>query len=95
MLRVLELALKAKQRRERAETSASLRNIQDRRGILKPREWGEMMVTIPRADYDALIRANPDLAAPDGEIRLKAWRKFVGSPESRPYLVSGNPHRSF
>ena len=93
--RALEQALKAKQRRETQASDLSLRNIQDRRGLMAPRVWGEMMLTIPRAEHDALVRANPDLAAPDGAIRLKAWRKFANSPEARPYHVSANPHRRF
>lgn len=95
MLRVLEIALKEKQRREAVERQVVLDCVQRRRGMMAPRVWGEMMVTIPRTEFDALVRANPDLAAPDGGVRLKAWRKFANSRDAIPYHVSDNPHRKF
>jgi len=48
---------------------------------------GRLALTIPPGDYQALRRANPDLASPDGKIRSRAWVKFMQSPESLPYRV--------
>jgi hypothetical protein len=95
VLRVLERLKREREVREAAERAVSLHNIQERRGLMAPRVWGEMMLTIPAHDHAALVRANPDLAAPDGEIRLKAWKRFANSRESLPYRVSDNPHRRF
>ena len=95
MLRVLDRLKREREIRLAAERAVSLHNIQQRRGLMAPRVWGEMMLTIPAHDHAALIRANPDLAATDGEIRLDAWKRFANSVESRPYRVSGNPHRKF
>ena len=95
MLRVLDRLKREREIRLAAERAVSLHNIQQRRGLMAPRVWGEMMLTIPAHDHAALIRANPDLAAPDKGIRLDAWKRFANSVESRPYRVSGNPHRKF
>ena len=95
MLRVLDRLTREREIRLAAERAVSLHNIQQRRGLMAPRVWGEMMLTIPAHDHAALIRANPDLDAADGEIRLAAWKRFANSVESRPYRVSGNPHRKF
>ena len=45
---------------------------------------------IPESDYDNLIRLNPDLRAPDAEIRARAWKAFLAG-EGRCYVI--NPPR--
>ena len=55
--------------------------VRDRDGL------GRLALTIPPGDYQALRRANPDLASSDAKVRTAAWKKFMRSPESLPYRV--------
>lgn len=50
----------------------------ENREALKP-EVAHLRPTamIPEQDFDYLLARNPDLKAPDAEIRAKAWKKFL------------------
>jgi hypothetical protein len=60
---------------------------QDR--LARKMPWGEPSLEIPVVDLHFLKKANPDLESLDGEIKTKAWKKFLASPESLPYRVRG------
>ena len=44
-------------------------------------------LSIPTLDYAKLVRANPDLEAPDNWIRKRAWDTFIASDASEPFRV--------
>lgn len=46
-------------------------------------------LSIPEFDYHLLVRANPDLEAPDRDIKGAAWKRYIASSESKPYRVTG------
>lgn len=50
-------------------------------------EWGRVELEIPTLQLDKLKRRYPDLGSPDSGIKLKAWKTFLRSAESRPYRV--------
>lgn len=50
--------------------------------------WGRHALQIPEADLAILRSKYPELNCWDKDIRAKAWRKFLASPESRPYRVT-------
>jgi len=62
----------AKRRGERVNTTA----------------FGRVVLNIPIVDMQAINLRYPDTAAPDAEVRTRAWDKFLASPESEPYRVS-------
>lgn len=72
-------------RRSLLDTVQAIRN--DRRARTLP--WGRAELEIPEVDLHFLKKANPDLDSRDGEIKRRAWRKFLGSPESLPYRTRG------
>jgi hypothetical protein len=43
------------------------------------KRWALPIGQIPYSDYQALIKANPDLASKDNEIRTKAWLTLLRS----------------
>lgn len=55
-----------------------------------PDDWGYVALNIPIPDMRALQLRYPDLASIDREIQLKAWKKFIASPESEPYKLRRN-----
>ena len=52
-------------------------------------EWARPELEIPALDFHFLTKANPDLASRDGQIKTRAWKKFLASPASIPYRVRG------
>jgi hypothetical protein len=50
--------------------------------------WAGSELMIPELDYYVLVRRFPDLASPDAEIRLKAWKRFLGTSLADPYRVN-------
>lgn len=42
-------------------------------------------LTIPEDDLAILVARYPELGSKDREIKHKAWRRFMLSPESEPY----------
>lgn len=48
-------------------------------------DFGAVLLSIPELDYYVLLQRFPDLAAPDAEIKLRAWKKFAKDPASLPY----------
>lgn len=44
-------------------------------------------LSIPEDDHRMLLARFPDLAATDGEIKHKAYQRFMKSAESEPYRV--------
>lgn len=55
-----------------------------------PEDWGYVALNIPVPDMRVLQVRYPDLASLDHEIQLKAWKKFIASPESAPYKLRRN-----
>jgi hypothetical protein len=55
-----------------------------------PEDWGYVALNIPVPDMRVLQVRYPDLASPDHEIQLRAWKKFIASPESAPYKLRRN-----
>ena len=53
----------------------------DREGL------GRWALCVPLEDWARLRRDYPDLNAKDGQIRSKAWMKFIQSDESYPYRM--------
>lgn len=61
-----------------------------RKRIEKPQKdltFGRQVLSIPELDWELIRALYPELEAPDNEIRTKAWRKFMASPDSEPYRV--------
>ena len=50
--------------------------------------FGKAELCIPELVLAKLKKKYPDLAAPDMQIRVKAWKKFLASSESKPWRVS-------
>ena len=48
---------------------------------------GRWMLSIPFEDYLALQVKYPELASPDGQIKTRAYKRFMASPESKPYRL--------
>lgn len=48
---------------------------------------GYLALNIPVPDMRVLELRYPDLVSQDHEIRLKAWKKFIASPESEIYKI--------
>ena len=65
------------------ERNAKLR----REGGLADLTFAGLELRIPEIDYYQLRKKYPDLNAPDGEIRTKAWRRFAASSEADPYRI--------
>lgn len=68
---------------------AILREVQTRRdnpgSVRDLAGLGRPALTIPTLDLHRLFRIYPDLKCPDGEIKTRAWLKFMRSSESKPY----------
>ena len=56
-------------------------------GAVRKGEVFQHALSIPTIDYAKLVRANPDLEAPDGWIKKRAWDAFIASDASEPYRV--------
>ena len=52
-------------------------------------DWGRPELEIPFVQMENLKRRYPELASPDHDIKLKAWKRFLADPESLPYRVRG------
>ena len=65
-----------------------IKTIRDNR-LAKSLDWGRVELEIPEIQLINLKRRYPDLGAPDGETKTKAWKRFAQSPESLPYRVRG------
>lgn len=68
------------------ESNRAVRNDRTARRM----DWGQPHLRIPEVDLELLKQRNPELSAPDGQVRRAAWIKFYNSPESAPYRV--RPH---
>lgn len=51
---------------------------------------GEVTFRIFEADFFALRKLFPELAARDGKTRFEAWKRFAASPFSEPFRVTRN-----
>ena len=71
-------------RRAILERNQAIRN---ESGVLRDLTFGRLALTVPLEDWDALKLKYPDLASKDGEIRSRAWTRFIASAESEPYRV--------
>lgn len=71
-------------RREILEFNQALRADPARIRRLK---WAKPQLQIPELDLYRLKHLYPELDSPDAEIRLKAWKRFMASSESKPYRV--------
>lgn len=58
-----------------------------------PDNSGYLQFFMPELDYYFWIHKNPDLRAPDSEIRKRAWTKFLRSDDGRKYTVNPNEGR--
>lgn len=56
-------------------------------GALRSMDSMGLELTIPESDYYYLKQKYPELSSPDGAIRTRAWKKFIGSSESAIYKV--------
>jgi len=50
--------------------------------------FGKVELSIPELELRNLKKRYPDLAAPDMQIRVRAWKRFIRSAESKPWRVS-------
>jgi len=50
--------------------------------------FGKSELLIPELELRNLKKRYPDLAAPDMQIRVRAWKRFIRSAESKPWRVS-------
>ncbi len=50
--------------------------------------FGKFELCIPELVLTKLKKKYPELKAPDMQIRVKAWKKFIRSAESKPWRVS-------
>lgn len=50
--------------------------------------FGKFELCIPELELHNLKRRYPDLASPDMQTRVKAWKKYIRSVESKPWRVS-------
>ena len=57
---------------------------------LKDLSFGRLALSIPEDHYEVLKMLYPDIASPDAEIKLKAWKAFCISEESLPYKPNIN-----
>lgn len=57
-------------------------------GGTRDTELGRGELVIDALELAKLKRKYPDLAAPDREIRHRAWQRFIGSAEARPWRTS-------
>lgn len=48
---------------------------------------GMTELCIPELELIKLKRRYPDLASQDKDIRVKAWKRFIGSTEAKPWRV--------
>ena len=54
---------------------------------LRNLEWAGWELSIPELHFHRLVQKYPELQAPDREICLKAWKRFLGTSEADPYRV--------
>lgn len=66
------------------ERNAELRKSEAVRDL----SFGRLALTIPLEDWQDLRARYPELASKDGEIRARAWQRFISSAESLPYKVT-------
>ena len=57
-------------------------------GGAKTLSFGKAELCIPELVLQNLKKKYPELAAPDMQIRVKAWKKFLRSTEAKPWRVS-------
>lgn len=50
-------------------------------------DWAAPHLRIPEVHLELLKQRIPELSAPDGQVRRRAWIAFYNSPESAPYRV--------
>jgi hypothetical protein len=65
-------------------------NIESREAVKMDYAHLRPTANIPEQDFDKLLKMNPELSAPDQEIRDKAWKKFLAR-EGCSYII--NPPR--
>lgn len=53
---------------------------QRREGVSRKTETGYLLCQVPLLDYMELRKRNPDMAAPDPQIRKRAWLEFAQGP---------------
>lgn len=58
------------------------------RGGSRHMDWGGMQLSMPKSHRAYWGGRYPDLNSKDGDIKLKAWERFLKSDESKPYRVS-------
>ena len=68
--------------RTRRELAVSPTNI-----TCKDGDFGYLALQIPMADYNVLMKHNPELANKDTSVSIHAWNKFIQSPASDIYKV--------
>ena len=50
--------------------------------------FGKVELCIPELELANIKKRFPDLIAPDMEIRVRAWKKYLALAESKPWRVS-------
>ena len=50
--------------------------------------FGKFELCIPSLELANIKKRFPDLEAPDMQIRVRAWKKYIASAESKPWRVS-------
>ena len=68
-------------------------NAEIRKTKLRKLDTMQWALSIPPADYKALLLLKPELDAPDAEIRNLAWKAFIASDLSQPYRVREHKSR--
>lgn len=58
------------------------------RGGSRMMEWGQHQLQIPTMHLKALKLKYPELDSSDADIKLRAWKRFLRSAESKPYRTA-------
>ena len=63
------------------------RELRKNPAAIRPMSFMGWELCMPELNYYALIKKYPDLAAPDKDTSLRAWKKFLRTSEADPYRV--------
>ena len=57
-------------------------------GCSRTTSFGKVELCIPELELYNIKARFPDMASPDRDIKLKAWKKYLRMAESKPWRVS-------
>jgi hypothetical protein len=65
-----------------------VQTIRDNR-LTRPMQWGVAELEIPVGMLHFLKKKYPELGSPDAQIKTRAWKRFLASPQSKPFRTRG------